>query len=65
MVSMMEPLVGRDAMLLLGDAPLVPGEQRRIGFYFLAGEDAAEIMRQAGRFYLWEGGVIGEAEVAA
>jgi hypothetical protein len=40
-----------------------PGDRRRLGFVFLSGEEAAEIMRRAGRFYLWEGGFIGEADV--
>ncbi len=45
------------------DAPLAPGERRRLGFVFLSGEDAACILRRAGTFYLWEGRFIGEATV--
>ena len=48
---------------LLGDTPIEPGERRRLGFVFLSGEEAAVIMRQAGTFYLWEGGFVGEAKV--
>jgi hypothetical protein len=40
-----------------------PGEQRRVGFFFLSGEEAAVIMREAGTFYLWEGRFVGEAKV--
>jgi hypothetical protein len=45
------------------DAPLAPGERRRLGFVFLSGGDAAAIFRRAGTFYLWEGRFIGEATV--
>jgi hypothetical protein len=52
-----------DGWPLLGDTPIEPGEQRRVGFVFLSGEEAAAIMRKAGTFYLWEGRFIGEAKV--
>jgi hypothetical protein len=55
--------VGRDGWPLLGDATLAPGESRRLGFVFLSGEESASIFRQAGKFFLWEGGFIGEAVV--
>ena len=29
----------------------------------MSGEEATEIFRNAGKFYLWEGGFIGEATV--
>jgi len=64
MVSKSEPLTGWDGWPLL-DEPLGPGERRRLGFVFLSGERAADIFRKAGRFYLWEGGFIGEAIVVA
>jgi hypothetical protein len=64
MVTRTEPLVGYDAWPLLGDRPLEPGAKRRVGFVFLS-EEGAEAMRQAGTFYLWEGGFIGEAKVVA
>jgi hypothetical protein len=48
---------------LLGDTPIEPGEKRRLGFVFLSGEEAADIVRNAGTFYLWEGRFIGEARV--
>ena len=59
------PLFGVDAWPLLGDTPLLPGERRRIGFVFLGGEKAADILRKAGMFYLWEGRFVGEAVVVA
>jgi hypothetical protein len=45
------------------DTSLAPGERRRLGFVFLQGEDAAAVLRRAGKFYLWEGHFIGEATV--
>src|SRR6185437_3541183 len=45
------------------DGPMSPGEIRRLGFVFLSGDEAASQLRQAGHFYLWEGGFIGEATV--
>ncbi len=62
-ISKEEPIVGYDGWPLLGDTPLEPGEQRRLGFVFLTGQQAAEMMRSAGVFYLWEGRFIGEARV--
>jgi len=63
MVSNMAPWVGYDGWPLLGKTSIEPGEQRRLGFVFLSGEEAANILRKAGKFYLWEGRVIGEAVV--
>lgn len=62
MVSQMEPLVGYDAFPQLGETPLEPGARRRLAFVFRS-PDGAEVMRTAGRFYLWEGGFIGEARI--
>ncbi|HMI40804.1 MAG TPA: hypothetical protein VK485_06200 [Sphingomicrobium sp.] len=53
---------GWDAWPQLGDEWLQLGEKRRVGFVFLSPE-GAETMRRAGSFYLWELGLIGEAEV--
>ena len=53
---------GWDAKLLIDDAPFEPGTERRLGFVFLSPE-GAEAMRRAGRFYLWEMRIIGEANV--
>ena len=57
------PIVGYDGWPLLGEAPLAPGECRRLGFVFLSGEQSAAMFRAAGTFFLWEGGFIGEAVV--
>jgi hypothetical protein len=62
-VSQQEPITGYDGWPLLGDTSIEPGEQRRLGFVFLSGEEAAGIIRNAGTFYLWEGRFIGEARV--
>lgn len=62
-VSKDEQLETWDALPLLRDVPLGPGERRRLGFVFLSGEEAAEALRKAGRFYLWEGRFVGEAVV--
>ena|SRR5579872_3328643 len=63
-VSTSQPLIGWDAWPLL-DGPLAPGDRRRIGFVFSVGEEAAQIFKEARKFYLWEGKFIGEAVVVA
>lgn len=55
---------GWDGRPLL-DGPLAPGDKRRLGFVFLSGEEAANALRKAGTFYLWEGRFIGEAVVVS
>jgi len=40
---------------------MMPGERRRVGYVFLAGEQATEYLRSAPKFYVWEGRIIGEA----
>lgn len=62
-VSKSEPLEGWDALLLLRDKPLQPGETRRLGFVFLSGQEAVAALRPAGRFFLWEGKFIGETVI--
>jgi hypothetical protein len=52
----------RDCRLLLNGSEMSPGETRRLGIKFLS-DDSAPIFRAAGRFYLWEGAIIGEAVV--
>jgi hypothetical protein len=59
-VSNAAPLVGYDGWPLL-EEPLAPGSSRRVGFVFLAGQEAVDAFRKAGKFYLWEGRFIGEA----
>ena len=56
---------GWDARLQLNDDPFEPGSHRRVGFVFLSGQVAANALRKAGRFYLWEGSFIGEANVVS
>ena len=63
MVSASEPFVAWDALLLLRDNPLQPGETRRLGFVFLSGQEAVAALKSAGRFFLWDGRFIGEAVV--
>lgn len=62
MVSSEPPWDGWDGWPLLGERAIEPGSCRRLGFVFLS-PDAPDILRAAGRFYLWEGRVIGEATV--
>lgn len=56
------PASGWDGWPLL-DAPMAPGESRKVGFVFLSGDEAAAQLRKARTFYLWEGRFIGEAVV--
>ncbi|WHU05062.1 MULTISPECIES: hypothetical protein [unclassified Sphingomonas] len=63
MTETTKPLVGWDALPLLRDAPLHPGETRELGFVFLSGDAAVRALREAGHFYLWEGRFIGEGRV--
>ncbi|HEV2597064.1 MAG TPA: hypothetical protein VGU00_01790 [Sphingopyxis sp.] len=65
MISKDQPLEGWDAFLLLRDQPISPGECRRIGIHFVFGEAGATAAREAGKFYLWEGGFVGEGIVVA
>ncbi|MGN6747034.1 MAG: hypothetical protein ACTHJS_00405 [Xanthobacteraceae bacterium] len=61
--SKSSPVFGYDGWPLLGDTTLSPGEKRKLGFVFLNGEESANALRKAGKFYLWEGKFIGEAVV--
>ena len=65
MISKDQPLEGWDAFLLLRDQPISPGESRRLGIHFVFGEAGATAVRKAGKFYLWEGGFVGEGIVVA
>ncbi len=62
MGSQVQPFVGYDAWPILGDTPLAPGDRRRLGFVFGSDENA-DVVRRAGKFFLWESGFIGEASV--
>jgi hypothetical protein len=55
-----------DGYPLLGDQEMKPGDTRKaVGFVFLSGKEAADKMRAAGKFYLWDGRFIGEAVLAS
>jgi hypothetical protein len=54
---------GWDCMVLLGEPLLALGETRCLGFVFLSGQKAADIMRAAGTIYLWDPDFFGEATV--
>ena len=41
--------------------PVYPGETQRADVFFLTGEDAEALFLAAGKFYLYEDGLIGEA----
>lgn len=57
------PIEGYDGWPQLGDKPIAPGERRRLGFVFLSGDEAAQILKPAGKLYLWEGRFVGEAVI--
>ena len=54
-----------DCRLILDGRPMWPGETRRLGICFLSREKAAQIFREAGKFYLWAAGFFGEAIVVS
>lgn len=58
------PLFCYDAWPILHEH-LVPGDERRVGFVFLSGQEAADVFKKAGIIYLWEGRFVGEAVVVA
>jgi hypothetical protein len=61
--SKAEPFVeGWTGLPQLGDALLVAGDTRRLGFVF-SGDGGPEAIREAGVFYLWDGGFVAEARV--
>ena len=45
--------------------PIVPGETRRADIFFLTGDDAEAAFLEAGKLYLYEGHIIGEARTVA
>ena len=53
---------GWDARMQLGDLVFEPGTTQRIGFVFLWPE-SVQHAKNAGKFYLWDGRIIGEAIV--
>jgi|EndMetStandDraft_8_1072994.scaffolds.fasta_scaffold541585_1 hypothetical protein len=53
---------GWDGYPLL-QSEMLPGERRTLGFVFLSGAEAASALTASDKFYLWENGVIGEANI--
>ncbi|QJP12206.1 hypothetical protein G3545_00130 [Starkeya sp. ORNL1] len=45
------------------ESEMKPGEQRRVGFVFLSGQNAVEALAQDGHFYLREACLIGEGTI--
>ncbi len=58
-----EGWVGYDGWPLLGETTIAPGETRRVGYYFLSGQEAVDYLKASGKFYVWEGRIIGEAAI--
>jgi hypothetical protein len=46
----------------IGETPMAPGETRVVGASPLTSE-GLELMREAGKFYLWDGKFFGEATI--
>jgi hypothetical protein len=55
--------VGYDGWPLLIDGPMSPGETRRVGYFFLSGQEAVNYLSKAEKFYIWEGRIVGEARI--
>ena len=56
------PVDGWDGYVLL-KSEMMPGERRTLGFVFLSGAEATSALTANDKFYLWEAGVIGEANI--
>ncbi len=53
-----------DGAPILSDGPLQLGETREVDFFFgLSNEYAVSFLTQHDKFFLWEGGYFGEAEI--
>lgn len=53
-----------DGAPILVGGPMLLGETREVDFIFpLAGIDAVPLVEKVTKFYLWEGGYIGEADI--
>jgi hypothetical protein len=55
--------VGYDGWPLLIDGPMSPGETRRVGYFFISGQEAVNYLSSAEKFYIWEGRIVGEARI--
>jgi len=40
-----------------------PGEMRRVGYFFMGGQEAVNYLSSAEKFYIWEGRIVGEARI--
>ena len=58
-----DTIKANDARLLFEEDWVELGEEVVAGFFFLFGDDAARPFQDAGRFFLWEAGIVGEAIV--
>ncbi|MEO9462875.1 MAG: hypothetical protein ABJ242_09080 [Marinomonas sp.] len=58
-----ESSVANDAAVIFDRNWVDPGNTAIADFYFLLGEEAAGKFRSAGKFYLWEAGIVAEAIV--
>lgn len=54
---------GWDCRLSLHGSPMAPGETRRVELTFLSVDQAVPAILETGRFFLWEGRIIGEGKV--
>lgn len=52
-----------DGWLQLGDRILSAGDTVEVGYVFLSGQVAADALRSAGGFHVWDGSFIGHANV--
>jgi hypothetical protein len=53
-----------DCRIMLNGAAMKPGETRRVEIMFLSPNEAVPAFRKAGKFYLWEGHIIGEGTLS-
>jgi hypothetical protein len=52
-----------DCRLLLEGTSMKPGETRRVEVVFLTPDQAVPAFRKSGKFFLWDGRLIGEAKL--
>ncbi|KQT50237.1 hypothetical protein ASG47_19800 [Devosia sp. Leaf420] len=51
-----------DVRMYFDGGPIYAGETRRVGLLFLTSE-GEQAIRKAGKFFIWEGRIVGEATV--
>jgi hypothetical protein len=54
--------LGHELIFDVGQPPLLPGGRRRIPCRFTH-EASLDAVNSAGRFYIWDGGFVGEADI--